>query len=218
MEKDQDRKRIIEAALFLAGRGMKLKEICRAAGTTPANTKKLLLQIMEEFGQNSALEITLEDDLYKMKIRDKYLPKVKQMSSITDILDGDAKTLSIIAYYQPIRQSDIVKIRGNRAYDQIRRLIGRGLVSAEEKGKTKVLSVTTKFRDYFGNQIDEFRRQIESGELKAEVGELKAESGETESEKKEDEDVKRAEDAEGTEQPVFSGSGEASPDEAPAED
>ncbi len=170
MGKEIEKKKLIEAALFLAGRRLRLKEICKAAGTTPAATKKLLEELMGEFGNNSALEIVFEDDLYKMKVKDPYLPHVKEMSSLTDLLEGDSKTLSIIAYYQPIRQSEIVKIRGNRVYDQIKRLIGRGFVSSEPKGRTKLLSVTSKFREYFGNQIDEFRKQIESGELEKKEG------------------------------------------------
>jgi segregation and condensation protein B len=60
------------------------------------------------------------------------------------------ETLAVIAYKQPIKQSDLVVIRGNKSYEHVRELEKRGLISAERSGRTKLLTTTRAFADYFG--------------------------------------------------------------------
>jgi segregation and condensation protein B len=96
-----------------------------------------------------------------MKVRDEFLAQVRRLSNFTDISDGETKTLAVIAFYQPIKQSEIVKIRGNRAYEQVKNLIGAGLIVAEPKGVTKLLSTTERFADYFGAPIESLRGKLD---------------------------------------------------------
>jgi len=60
------------------------------------------------------------------------------------------RTLAIIAYKQPIRQCDLVVIRGNKSYDHVKELEKRGMINAAKQGRTKVLTTTRAFADYFG--------------------------------------------------------------------
>ena len=60
------------------------------------------------------------------------------------------RTLAIIAYKQPIKQSDLVEIRGNKSYDHVKELEKRGLINAEKHSRTKLLTTTRGFADYFG--------------------------------------------------------------------
>jgi segregation and condensation protein B len=69
----------------------------------------------------------------------------------------------MIAYHQPVVQSDLVDMRGNSAYDHIRDLKERGLVKAEPHGRTRLLSTTPLFADYFGleeNDPEAIRKKI----------------------------------------------------------
>jgi len=60
------------------------------------------------------------------------------------------RTLAIIAYKQPIKQSDLVEIRGNKSYDHVKELESRGLINAVRQSRTKLLTTTRGFADYFG--------------------------------------------------------------------
>ena len=60
------------------------------------------------------------------------------------------RTLAIIAYKQPIKQSVLVEIRGNKSYDHVKELEERGLINAEKFSRTKLLTTTRGFADYFG--------------------------------------------------------------------
>ena len=60
------------------------------------------------------------------------------------------KAASIIAYHQPISQSDLVKLMGPKAYDYVRELAQRGMVDRRKDGITRRLTTTRRFSEYFG--------------------------------------------------------------------
>ena len=59
------------------------------------------------------------------------------------------ETLAIIAYKNPALQSDVIKVRGNKAYDHIKFLKGDNFITSEKNGRTRLLKLTQKFFDYF---------------------------------------------------------------------
>jgi len=59
------------------------------------------------------------------------------------------KTLAVIAYKQPIKQSVVIKIRGNKSYDHIKKFRDLGLVVAKKMGHTNELSLSEEFYEYF---------------------------------------------------------------------
>ena len=56
----------------------------------------------------------------------------------------------MIAYHQPILQSDLARSLGARVYDDVRELHQLGLVTAKKKGQTLLLTTTKRFCEYFG--------------------------------------------------------------------
>lgn len=157
---------LVEAALFISGRGLSVKEILKAVPTlTPARARNALESLAGENRLDSALQVSREvgaEIKYKMKVKDAYLSRVRRLSNFTDLSDGETKTLAVIAFYQPIKQSEIVKIRGNRAYEQVKNLIGAGLIVAEPKGITRILKTTERFSDYFGAPLESLRDRLDS--------------------------------------------------------
>lgn len=73
------------------------------------------------------------------------------------------KTLSFIAYKQPVTQSYLAKVRGNLSYSHVRQLQEIGLISEEKLGRTKVLRTTPNFADYFNlsQDLQTMKRQLE---------------------------------------------------------
>ncbi len=66
--------------------------------------------------------------------------------------------LSIVAYHEPIKQSDIVKVVGNRTYEYVKQLEELGFIKIEKKSRTKLLSITLRFEEYFGAKAGEIRK------------------------------------------------------------
>ena len=69
---------------------------------------------------------------------------------------GVLRTLAAIALSRPIRQSDLINIRGSGAYQHIQELVEQGFVRKrrQESGRSYHLEVTNKFHQYF--EIDQY--------------------------------------------------------------
>jgi segregation and condensation protein B len=60
------------------------------------------------------------------------------------------KTAALIAYHQPIKQSELQEMFGSKVYDHVKVLNDLGLIKKREKGRTIVLTTTKQFSEYFG--------------------------------------------------------------------
>lgn len=117
----------------------------------------VLEKLRKEYAKaDSSLEIAkTSDGKYRMQVKPHYLGKVAHLSVTKDFTKAVLRTLAVIAFRQPIKQSTVVKMRSNKAYEQIEELAERGFVSAERKGNTNLLTTTKKFEDYFGTTLTE---------------------------------------------------------------
>jgi len=77
------------------------------------------------------------------------LPLVSNLISETELDKSTMETLAVIAWKYPILQSDVIKIRHNKAYDHMRQLKELGFVSKERCGRTFKIHLTEKFFNYF---------------------------------------------------------------------
>ena len=161
--KEKNNEGIIEAALFLAGRFMSLQELVMYTGINPITLKDVMRKIEEKHKGDGALRIINKGELYKMDIKDEYVWLTNKLASgSSEFTRAEQETLAIIAYKQPINQSVIVRIRGNKAYDHIKKLIDVGLVNTRRVGHTLELKLNDDFYNYFSIKSKE--RQKEEGQ------------------------------------------------------
>jgi segregation and condensation protein B len=145
--------RLLEAALYVAGRPLNLNELCSVLSTRSKNkTKKYLKALMQEYSaRNTALEILeLKDERYVLQLKPDFTPLVKKLVNRPLLSAGPLKTLSYIAYRQPISQKRVIEVRGQHAYGHVKLLRDMGLVAAERAGRSMTLRTTEYFADYFG--------------------------------------------------------------------
>ena len=60
------------------------------------------------------------------------------------------KTLALIVYHQPIKQSELQNILGPKVYEHVKELHELGLIRTRREGKTKILTTTKRMPEYFG--------------------------------------------------------------------
>ena len=70
------------------------------------------------------------------------------------------RTLGVVALKEPVPQSYIIKVQGNKAYDYIKNLEKRGLLKTEKSGRTRLVSTTVEFEKYFGKSINEIKQLL----------------------------------------------------------
>ena len=143
----------IEAALYSAGRPLSLDELTRASGT---NSKEKTHRVVNELAKKTnstfrAIEIAqLEDGTYVFQIRPQYTPLVRKFAQHPLLPPGALKTLSYIAYEQPVTSKRLVQIRGSQVYSHIKLLDQLQFIEHENLGRLKVYRTASKFQNYFG--------------------------------------------------------------------
>lgn len=156
-EKTKKDKVLIEAALYVAGRPLDLKELCSVLSTrSKKKTKKILKRLIEEYrSKRTALEIiALKDERFVLQLKAEFTPLVKKLVNRPLLSSGPLKTLSYIAFRQPVLQKRVIDVRGQHAYGHVKTLREMGLIIAERSGRSIALRTTDYFADYFGLTLE----------------------------------------------------------------
>lgn len=150
-----EKEKIIEAALFMSPKPLSIDEIKTIASVDSRVETKALIEELIHFYDNrkTALEVVELAVGYQMRVKEEYEDEVSHLATDSMFNKGVMKTLALIAYKQPIEQSLVVKYRNNKAYDHLKILFENGFIRKEPKGRTYILSTTTKFIEYFGKDF-----------------------------------------------------------------
>ncbi len=148
---------LLEAALYVAGRPLDLRELASVLKTRSKKRVQRTAQKLIELyiTRETALEILpLEEDRYVMQLKAEYTPEVRRLSLRPMLSIGPLKTLSYIAYRQPLPQKQVIDVRGQHAYGHVKQLEDLNLISRERAGRSRLLRTTAFFADYFGLSHD----------------------------------------------------------------
>ncbi len=147
----------IEAALYSAGRPLTIEEIIRASGTeSRTKTLAILTNLMKKTKSSfKALEIViLPDGSYVFQLKPEYSSVIRRYASKPILPKATLKTLSYIAYMQPISSKELLEIRGSGVYAHLKELRQLDFVSHQNVGRLRIYSTSEKFQKYFGIQGD----------------------------------------------------------------
>ena len=141
----------IEALLFAAGKPLTVHELAGSLGTPDWNAvQHLLKKLQHNYGsRQTALEIRRAGDGWAIQLK-KDLTPVAHKVAAAEIPRRTLKTLALIAYHKPIRQSRLARMIGDYVYEDIPRLRELGFIRAAERANTLELTTTSKFAEYFG--------------------------------------------------------------------
>jgi len=155
-------KQKIEAVLFTTAKFMSLQEITDLCNITSSSiTKKLLEELQQDYSQkSSSLTIQEEFEKFKLNVKKEFGAITNKLASGSELDSPTTKTLAVIAFKNPLLQSEIIKIRGNKAYDHIKQLLESAMITSEKKGRTRLIKLTPKFFDYFDIAEKELKQQF----------------------------------------------------------
>lgn len=163
--KEAENLKKVEAALFIAGKFLSVQELVSLTDVNPILLKQLLDKLVERY-EDRAIEVVRKGDLWKMDVKQEYGEIVNKLATgNAEFTNAEQETLAIIAYKQPIKQSVIIKIRGNKAYDHIHKFREIGLVRTKRLGHTLELNLSDDFYDYFklGKKEEQENEGVETG-------------------------------------------------------
>ncbi len=156
-----EKEKIMEAALFMSPKPLSVEELNTIARVNSrVDTLGMIRELMNFYNtRKSALEIVELPIGYQMRVKEEYEDEVQQFAQNSMFNRGVMKTLAFIAYKQPITQSVVVKYRNNKAYDHLKLLFEQGFIKKEARGRTFVLTTTTKFIEYFGKEFGKGKKR-----------------------------------------------------------
>ncbi|MBD6955154.1 MAG: SMC-Scp complex subunit ScpB [Aciduliprofundum sp.] len=143
-------KQLVEASLFASEEPLKASEIGENLRVDTKTVYKAIKELKREYDERqSAIEIVKIGQRYIMQLREGYREIGNKFAKPE--LDRDVlKTLAVIAYYQPIKQSKLRELIGEKVYEHVDLLKRKRLVTTRSYGKTELISVTKNFSSYFG--------------------------------------------------------------------
>ncbi len=145
-------KRVVEAALFMSAKPLSLTDLYNMAKGDVSELRSALNDLIQDYSdRDGALEIMESAAGYQMKVRKQLEQHVSHLTTNTEFSKSEMKTLAYIALKQPVKQSMLVKFRSNQAYEDLKALMERGLVTKEPDGRTFMVRTTKKFVQYFGD-------------------------------------------------------------------
>ena len=148
----------LESALYSAGRPLSIEDLIRASGT---ESRTKTLNLLEKLIQKTkttfkAIEIViLPDGSYVFQLKPEYSSSIgRRYASKPVLAKATQKTLSYIAYEQPISGRQLVDVRGSGVYSHLKELKQLDFIENQNVGRMKIYSTTEKFKKYFGVQGD----------------------------------------------------------------
>ncbi|HHD16171.1 MAG TPA: SMC-Scp complex subunit ScpB [Euryarchaeota archaeon] len=141
---------LVEAALFSAGKPISLEDISSSTGVELALVRLYLKKLMSTYSRReTSLEIIKAGKKYSLRVKEPYVDRISSLAA-PEVNPKLLKTAALIAYHQPMKQSELVEMYGSKIYDHVRELISLGLVRARKDGSTKILTTTHRFSEVFG--------------------------------------------------------------------
>ena len=144
---------LIEAALYVAGKPLDINVLCQVVGSrSKKRVKKYVDFVIKGYAdRDSPLEIlALKDERYVLQVKAEFTPLIKKLVDRPLLSSGPLKTLSYIAFRQPITQKRVIEVRGQHAYGHVKLLKDMGLIMSDRVGRSMALKTTDYFADYFG--------------------------------------------------------------------
>ncbi|MBR9683609.1 SMC-Scp complex subunit ScpB [Candidatus Woesearchaeota archaeon] len=143
-------KKKVEAVLFSIGKEVSLVRLSELCDLSEDKIKKILEELKEEYGERDhSLSVVQRGDNYKLTVKDEFIPIVSKLVEGMDLDKALMETLAVIAWKYPVVQSEVIKLRNNKAYEHIKRLMELEFVEKERFGRTFKLKLTKKFFEYF---------------------------------------------------------------------
>ena len=164
-ENDDEATAKIESALYSAGRPLSIEDLIRASGTESRPKTLALLDSIMKKTKNAfkSIEIViLPDGNYVFQLKPEYSSSIRKYASKPILSKATQKTLSYIAFEQPVSSKQLVEIRGSGVYVHLKELRQLDFIENQNIGRMKIYSTTEKFQKYFGitGDIDILKQRL----------------------------------------------------------
>lgn len=160
----------IEAALYASGRPLDAAQLARAAGTSSERKAVATAREVARAVESSLLSVEVVEypgPRFAMQLKAEFTQVARRFATRPLLSKASLRTLSYIAYFQPINAGDLVLRRSSAVYQHLKELEEVGFIISERQGRSKAYKTTGRFAEYFGLSFDApaMKRQLEGRAL-----------------------------------------------------
>jgi segregation and condensation protein B len=154
MEEQPDHRKLIEAALFMSPNALSVGELAEMTGiASVGHVEKAVRALAEDYkARDTALEVVEIDRRFMFGLKEPYASRVSRFASGPDITKGSLRLLAYVSKNDNALQSELVRLFGASTYDHVKELTEKGFIESKKQGRSRRVSVTNKFREYFSVQ------------------------------------------------------------------
>jgi len=129
---------------------MSTEELTRLCRSKSPQVTTALTELQADYKQKSSSVILVEEaDGWKLTVHEDYAAVVSKVISETELSKSLMETLAVVAWKAPVLQSDIIRIRTNKAYTDLTDLEHLGYITRNRHGRTRLVKLTERFFSYF---------------------------------------------------------------------
>ncbi len=160
----------VEAALYASGRPLSVEEIMHVAGTASERKATAMAREVARTVNSSMQAVEVMEysgPKFAMQLKTQYTQTARKFATRPLLSRAALRTLSFIAFFQPISSAELVLRRSSTVYQHLKELEEVGFVVGERRGRSKAYRTTGRFAEYFGLSTDvpTMKRQLESRTL-----------------------------------------------------
>ena len=160
----------VEAALYASGRPLSVEEIARVAGTASDRKAAAIAREIAKAVNVSMQAVEVVEyagPRFAMQLRAQYTQTARKFATRPLLSRAALRTLSYIAFFQPITSAELVLRRSSAVYQHLKELEDVGFITSERQGRSKAFKTTPRFAEYFGlsSELTTMKRQLENRTL-----------------------------------------------------
>jgi len=160
----------VEAALYASGRPLSIEEIAHVAGTASERKAAAIAREVARIvnGAMQAVEVVeYSGPKFAMQLKSQYTQTARKFATRPLLSRAALRTLSFIAFFQPISAAELVLRRSSTVYQHLKELEDVGFVVGERQGRSRLYRTTNRFAEYFGlnTEVTTMKRQLENRTL-----------------------------------------------------
>jgi segregation and condensation protein B len=160
----------VEAALYAAGRPLTIEEIMHVTQTSSERRATAVAREVARTinGTMQAVEVVeYAGPKFAMQLKAQYTQTARKFATRPLLSRAALRTLSFIAFFQPISSAELVLRRSSTVYQHLKELEEVGFVVGERRGRSRAYRTTNRFAEYFGLSTDvpTLKRQLEGRTL-----------------------------------------------------
>ncbi len=154
-----DKRRRLEAALFLSPQGQSSRKLAKLAGLADATEVRTLIRQINHSLDEDGRAYRIEEVAggYTFMTRSQFAPWLRRLSHIpgaVKLSQSVLETLAVVAYRQPVLRANIEAIRGVGCSELLKQLMELDLVRicgrSEDLGRPYLYGTTRRFLQMFG--------------------------------------------------------------------